>query len=39
MPSAAYANYWPEIYTNQSIVVENAKTKYSDTPRPDAFER
>ena len=36
-PSAANANYWPEIYTNQSIVVENAKDPYSDTPTPRRF--
>ena len=34
MPSAANANYWPEIYTNQSIVVANAHDPYSDTPAP-----
>lgn len=37
MPSAANANYWPEIYTNQSIVVEGAKDEYSDTPSPKRF--
>jgi hypothetical protein len=37
MPSAANANYWPEIYTNQSIVVEGAKDQYSDTPSPKRF--
>ncbi len=37
MPSAANAIYWPEIYTNQSIVVENAKDPYSDTPAPKRF--
>jgi hypothetical protein len=37
MPSAANANYWPEIYTNQSIVVDNAKDPYSDTPSPRRF--
>jgi hypothetical protein len=37
MPSAANANYWPEIYTNQSIVVANAKDPYSDTPAPKRF--
>jgi len=37
MPSAANANYWPEIYTNQSIVVANAKDPYSDTPSPRRF--
>lgn len=37
MPSAANNNYWPEMYTNQSIVVENAKDPYSDTPSPRRF--
>ena len=37
MPSAANAIYWPEIYTNQSIVVENAKDPYNDTPSPKCF--
>ncbi len=37
MPSAANASYWPEIYTNQSIVVDNAKDPYSDTPSPRRF--
>jgi hypothetical protein len=37
MPSAANAVYWPEIYTNQSIVVENARDPYSDTPTPKCF--
>jgi hypothetical protein len=37
MPSAANANYWPEIYTNQSIVIDNAKDEYSDTPSPKRF--
>jgi hypothetical protein len=37
MPSAANANYWPEIYTNQSIVVQNGKDQYSDTPSPKCF--
>jgi hypothetical protein len=36
MPSAANNNYWPEIYTNQSLV-EPAKTEYSDTPTPKTF--
>jgi hypothetical protein len=36
MPSAANNNYWPEIYTNQSLV-EPAKTEYSDTPSPKTF--
>ncbi len=37
LPSAANANYWPEIYTNQSIVVADAKDPYSDTPSPRRF--
>jgi hypothetical protein len=37
MPSAANANYWPEIYTNQSIVIDNARDPYSDTPSPRRF--
>jgi hypothetical protein len=37
MPSAANANYWPEIYTNQSIVVANGHDPYSDTPAPKRF--
>ena len=36
LPSAANNNYWPEIYTNQSLV-EPAKTEYSDTPSPKTF--
>ncbi len=37
MPSAANAIYWPEIYTNQLIVIDNAKDSYSDTPAPKRF--
>ena len=36
MPSAANNNYWPEIYTNQSIV-DPAHHQYSDTPAPKVF--
>jgi hypothetical protein len=36
MPSAANNNYWPEMYTNQSMV-EPAKTEYTDTPSPHTF--
>ena len=36
LPSAANNNYWPEIYTNQSLV-EPAKTEYTDTPAPKVF--
>ena len=35
-PSAANNNYWPEIYTNQSMI-EPSKTEYSDTPSPKVF--
>ena len=36
MPSAANNNYWPEMYTNQSLV-EAAKIEYTDTPSPHTF--
>ena len=36
LPSAANNNYWPEIYTNQSLA-EPSKTEYSDTPSPKTF--
>ena len=36
LPSAANNNYWPEIYTNQSLV-EASKTEYTDTPTPKTF--
>jgi hypothetical protein len=36
LPSAANNNYWPEIYTNQSLV-EPSKTEYTDTPSPGTF--
>ncbi|HTB16273.1 MAG TPA: hypothetical protein VK752_32115 [Bryobacteraceae bacterium] len=36
LPSAANNNYWPEIYTNQSLV-EPSKTEYGDTPSPKTF--
>jgi hypothetical protein len=36
MPSAANNNYWPEMYTNQSLV-EPAKIEYTDTPAPHTF--
>ena len=36
MPSAANNNYWPELYTNQSMI-EPSKTEYSDTPSPKVF--
>jgi hypothetical protein len=36
MPSAANNNYWPEIYTNQSLL-QPAQTEYTDTPAPKTF--
>jgi len=36
LPSAANNNYWPEIYTNQSLV-EPSQTEYTDTPSPKTF--
>ncbi len=36
LPSAANNNYWPEIYTNQSMI-EPSKTEYGDTPSPKVF--
>jgi hypothetical protein len=36
LPSAANNNYWPEIYTNQSLI-EPSKTEYTDTPSPKTF--
>jgi hypothetical protein len=36
-PSAANANYWPEVYLNMSIVDGNAPGPYTDTPRPRDF--
>ncbi len=36
MPSAANNNYWPEIYTNQSLVVP-VKSEYTDSPAPHTF--
>ena len=36
LPSAANNNYWPEIYTNQSLI-EPMKTEYTDTPSPKTF--
>ena len=37
LPSAANANYWPEIYTNMSISDPTVKSPYSDTPEPKRF--
>lgn len=36
LPSAANNNYWPEMYTNQSLI-EPARTEYTDTPSPRTF--
>jgi hypothetical protein len=37
LPSAANANYWPELYTNMSIVDAAVPSPYSDTPSPKRF--
>ena len=36
LPSAANNNYWPELYTNQSLV-EPSKDEYTDTFSPRTF--
>lgn len=36
-PSAANNNYWPEIYTNMSIVDASHPGPYGDTPSPKRF--
>jgi hypothetical protein len=36
-PSAANNNYWPEMYTNQSLADAAHYTPYSDTPPPRVF--
>lgn len=36
-PSAANNNYWPEIYTNMSVVDSRRPGPYSDTPTPRRF--
>ncbi len=36
-PSAANANYWPEMYTNMSIVDSSHPQPYTDTPSPKVF--
>jgi hypothetical protein len=36
-PSAANNNYWPEMYTNMSIVDASRPHPYSDTPSPKRF--
>jgi hypothetical protein len=35
--SAGNNTYWPEIYTNLSVVDPNIRTPYSDTPKPRVF--
>lgn len=37
LPSAANNNYWPEMYTNMSIVDADKKSPYGDTPSPKRF--
>ena len=37
LPSAANNNYWPEMYTNQSIVTPNQDKEYTDTFSPRTF--
>lgn len=37
LPSAANNSFWPEIYTNMSIVDENRAQPYGDTPSPKRF--
>ncbi len=36
-PSASNNAYWPEIYTNMSIVQDSLAKPYSDTPAPGRF--
>jgi len=37
LPSAANNNYWPEIYTNQSLIDAEHFAPYSDTLKPRVF--
>src|SRR5262245_57682660 len=37
LPSAANDTYGPEVYTNQSVVHEKARSPYGDTPTPKTF--
>src|SRR5207245_5071962 len=37
LPSAANNNFWPEVYTNMSIVDEKVPHPYGDTPNPKRF--
>jgi hypothetical protein len=36
-PSAANNNYWPEMYTNMSLIADSKTSPYSDTPSPKRF--
>lgn len=36
-PSAGNNNYWPEMYTNISVMTPDPKTPYYDTPVPKVF--
>ncbi len=36
-PSAANNNYWPEVYSNMSMVDDANRGSYSDTPTPRVF--
>jgi hypothetical protein len=37
LPSAANNNYWPEVYSNQSVIDGDHPRSYSDTPAPKVF--
>jgi hypothetical protein len=37
LPSAANNNYWPEVYTNMSVVDPASPHPYGDTPSPKRF--
>ena len=37
MPSSSNSSFWPEMYTNQSIVMADTSDPYSDTPEPKRF--
>ncbi len=37
VPSAANNNYWPEMYTNMSLLEASAGSPYGDTPSPKRF--
>jgi hypothetical protein len=34
LPSAANHSYWPEMYTNMPLVVDNERSPYTDTAKP-----